>query len=125
MLNVLLNKVSFTKQNSEKEILKDIVFELEGNNIFTILGKNGSGKSTLLKSLTGLLDERFYSIEGAVLYNGKDILKMKINDLLKIRRNEIRYVFQDPVNSFDHLKTFEYYFKAPHLSNGKRDSGEI
>jgi ABC-type glutathione transport system ATPase component len=110
MLNVLLNKVSVTKENKERVILKDIVFELEKNNIYTILGKNGSGKSTLLKSLTGLLVDRFYSVNGKVIYDEKDILSLDKDELQKIRRNEIKYVFQDPVNSFDHLKTFRYYF---------------
>lgn len=109
MLNVLLNNVSVTK-NNERTILRDIVFELDGENIYTILGKNGTGKSTLLKSLTGLLDDRFYSVNGKVIYNDKDILSLKNDVLQKTRKDEIKYVFQDPVNSFDHLKKFKYYF---------------
>lgn len=110
MLNVLLNKVSTADKNKERVILKDIFFELEGGNVYTILGKNGTGKSTLLKSLTGLLDKRTYSLEGKVIYNDKDILTVSNDELQQIRRNEIKYVFQDPVNSFDHLKKFKYYF---------------
>ncbi len=110
MLNVLLNNVSVTK-NKERTILRDIAFELDEGNIYTILGKNGTGKSTLLKSLTGLLDNRFYSVNGKVIYDDKDILSLKGNELLRIRKNEIKYVFQDPVNSFDHLKKLKYYFE--------------
>ncbi len=117
MLDVLLNKVTLTKDKNERVILKDIVFELEQKNIYTILGKNGSGKSTLLKSLTGLLDKRFYSVEGKVIYDGKNILSVDTNELQKIRRNEIKYVFQDPVNSFDHLKTFRYYFELVNVND--------
>lgn len=112
MLKVFLDKVSVTKENSRKVILKDISFELEENQIHTILGKNGSGKTTLLKSLTKLLDERFYSVNGKVLLNGNNIFEMNENELLEIRRKEIKYIFQDPVNTFDQLKTFGYYFKA-------------
>jgi len=110
MLNVLINKIGISKENKERVILKNIVFEIEKKSIYTILGKNGSGKSTLLKSLTGLLDNRFYSVNGKVIYDEKDILSLNDNELQKIRKNEIKYVFQDPVNSFDHLKTFRYYF---------------
>ena len=109
MLNVLLNKVSTTDENKERIILRDIVFKLEEGNVYTILGKNGTGKSTLLKSLTGLLDKSAYTIEGKVIYNNKDILTVGDDELQQIRRNEIKYVFQDPVNSFDHLKSFGYY----------------
>jgi len=110
MLNVLINKIGISKENKERVILKNIVFEIEKKSIYTILGKNGSGKSTLLKSITGLLDNRFYSVNGKVIYDEKDILSLNDNELQKIMKNEIKYVFQDPVNSFDHLKTFRYYF---------------
>jgi peptide/nickel transport system ATP-binding protein len=135
MLNVLLNKVSAADENKERIILKDIAFELEEGNNYTILGKNGTGKSTLLKSFTGLLDKRIYSIEGKVIYNGKDILTSSNDELQQIRRKEIKYVFQDPVNSFDHLKTFGYYFNkltppslirkgAARLGRGRAAAGE-
>jgi ABC-type glutathione transport system ATPase component len=109
MLNVLLNNVSVTK-DKERTILKNIAFGLNGKSIYTILGKNGTGKSTLLKSLTGLLDNRLYSVDGKVIYDDKDILSLKEDEIQKTRKNEIKYVFQDPVNSFDHLKKFKYYF---------------
>lgn len=110
MFKVLLNKISITNMSKERILLRDIFFELDKGKIYTILGKNGTGKSTLLKSLTGLLDNRFYSINGKVIYNDKDILTLNVDELRKIRMNEIKYVFQDPVSSFDHLKTFGYYF---------------
>ena len=97
--------------NNNRTLLRNAKFELEKNRIYTILGVNGTGKSTFIKSLTGLLDKRFYTVNGSVYFDGKDILKMNNNDLPEIRRNKIKYVFQDAVNSFDHLKTFSYYFE--------------
>lgn len=117
MLKVLLNKVNLIKDRNEKIVLKNISFESEAGNIYTILGKNGSGKSTLLKSFTALLDKRFYSVDGEVIYKGIDILSMNESELQNIRRNEIKYVFQDPVNSFDHLKKFKYYFNLSNIKD--------
>ena len=96
MLNVLLSKVSIIK-NSERIILKDIIFELERGNIYTILGKNGTGKTTLLKSLTGLLDKRIYSVKGKVLYESKDLLSLEADELQKIKKNKIKYFFHTPL----------------------------
>jgi ABC-type glutathione transport system ATPase component len=110
MLSVSINEVKFKGINSVRLLLEKIRFDLEPGNIFTILGKNGSGKSTLIKSLTGLLDKKFYSIEGEVLFQGENILGMPEEKLLKLRRNEIKYVFQDAANSFDPLKKLKYYF---------------
>jgi len=94
----------------KKPILANVEFEIKKNSVFTIVGANGSGKTTLIKSLTGLLNPRFYSVTGRVMFNGKDILALDNESLLQLRRDKIKYVFQDAVNSFDHLKKFEYYF---------------
>jgi peptide/nickel transport system ATP-binding protein len=112
MLNVSLKSIKIKTENSEKILLKDINFQPEKNKISVILGKNGSGKSTLIKALTRLLDERFYSISGSVLFNGKDLMLLSEEELLKIRKNKIRYVFQDAINSFDPLKRMSYFFRA-------------
>ena len=95
----------------ERILLSEVSFSLRKNKIYALLGKNGSGKSTLLKALTGLLDNRFYHIDGKIFFEGTNILSADNNELLKIRRDKIKYVFQDSVNSFDHLKKMRYYFK--------------
>jgi len=53
MLNV--NNISF-EYNEQKEILKDISFQLAAGEHLCIMGESGSGKSTLLKAIYGLLD---------------------------------------------------------------------
>ena len=102
-------------------LLSEVKFELEKNKIYTILGANGSGKSTLIKSITGLLDKRFYSVNGTVLFEGKDILTLEKEELLKLRREKIKYVFQDAVNSFDQLKKLGYCFEKLTIDNSEID----
>ncbi|MHB1686717.1 MAG: ATP-binding cassette domain-containing protein [Ignavibacteriaceae bacterium] len=108
MLEVKIKEINI---NGRGTLLSGINFSLEPNKISTILGSNGTGKSTLIKSLTGLLDNRFYSVDGTVMFDEKDILSFKYFDLIELRRHKIKYVFQDSVNSFDHLKKFDYYFR--------------
>jgi ABC-type dipeptide/oligopeptide/nickel transport system ATPase component len=110
MLKVSINNLLLKQQSGFKTVIKDLSFSLPPNNIYTIVGKNGSGKSTLIKSLTGLLDKRFYTFDGAVLFNSQNIFSINQNELLELRRKKIKYVFQDAVNSFDHLKKLKYYF---------------
>jgi len=111
MLKADIQNINIKTPNTERTLLKDIKFELEKNKIFTILGKNGTGKSTLIKSFMKLLDTNVYNITGSVFWNDKDIYKINYEDLLEIRLNYVKYIFQDPVNSFDHLKQFDFYFK--------------
>lgn len=111
MLKIDILNISIKSPTGENTLLKNIKFELEKNKIFTILGKNGTGKSTLIKSIMKLLDPNTYSIDGSILWNNKDINNLKYEDIIEIRSRYIKYIFQDPVNSFDHLKRLGYYFK--------------
>ena len=111
MLRALIKSISLMNNGIEKVLLNDISFHLESNTINVILGKNGSGKSTLIRALTGLLDKRFYMISGEVFLDKTDLLLLSEEDLLKIHREKIRYVFQDAINSFDPLKKIGYYFR--------------
>lgn len=110
MLSVNVENIFVKIQDSFKELLSGISFIVPENSVYTILGRNGSGKSTLIKSFTGLLDKRLYKITGNIQWNGSDLLNLKSGELLKIRKNEIRYVFQDSINSLDPLKKLKYYF---------------
>lgn len=110
MLTVDLKNISLKNKIESRELLKNIHFTLNGKMIYTILGKNGSGKSTLIKSLTGLLNEELYKVNGNVLWFDENIFKMKYDRLIKLRRNEIKYVLQDLTNNFDPLKKLKYYF---------------
>lgn len=107
---VNIKELKLSTSTEEKVLLKDICFALGENCIYTILGKNGSGKSTLIKSLAGLLDKRFYSINGSIYADNIDITTASDNELMNIRKEKIKYVFQDAANSLDPLRKLEYYF---------------
>jgi len=116
MLNVDINSVYVCDKHERKIILKEVKFDLQTGKIYTILGKNGSGKSTLIKSLTSLLPEELYEVNGKVFFDGTNLLGSPIGKLNEIRKNKIRYAFQDVINSFDPLKKIGYYFDLTNVS---------
>lgn len=76
---------------------ENLVKAVDGMNIgirqgefVTIVGKSGSGKSTLLHML-GALDR---PTSGKVVLAGKNIAGFSENDLAKIRRRKIGFIFQ-------------------------------
>lgn len=111
MLKVDIENITISNNNNTHLLLKNIDFELSEGKVYSILGKNGTGKSTLIKSLTKLLNENIFSVNGNVIWDNINISDCDADELLQIRKNEIRYVFQDAANSFDSLKTFRYYFE--------------
>ena len=83
-----LKNINYKIEN--KVILKDINVTFPENKITAITGQNGSGKSTLIKLIMGILKPS----SGKILYNGKDITNMSIQ-----QRAEIGFsiAFQQPV----------------------------
>ena len=63
---------------------------IEKGEFVAIVGKSGSGKSTLLHMLGGLDTPD----KGSVLVKGKDLSRMKEDELAVFRRRKIGFVFQ-------------------------------
>ena len=72
------------------EALKNVSFSLENGEFISIMGPSGSGKTTLL-NLIGALDK---PTVGSVFLDGIDISTMNENNLTKIRRDKIGFIFQ-------------------------------
>ena len=54
------------------QVLFDVDFDMEQNEIVALLGTNGAGKSTLLRAISGTQE----ASGGAVVFNGRDITHM-------------------------------------------------
>ncbi len=89
--SVNLRNISY--ENEDKQILKDISFNLGHEEKIAIIGSNGSGKSTLLKIIAGLIKPLNGEVE--IFHD-----KMKdVKDFSKYR-SDIGYLPQDVTNHF-------------------------
>jgi len=70
--------------------LDGVDFEIEGSEIVSIIGPSGSGKTTLM-NLIGCLDN---ATAGTLKIANTDVTPLGENDLIKIRRENIGFVFQ-------------------------------
>ncbi|MDR0751424.1 MAG: ABC transporter ATP-binding protein [Christensenellaceae bacterium] len=86
----LLNAIDVVKRFGETTILDSVSLSVDSGDFLSITGASGSGKSTLLTILGGI-DK---PTDGQVLIDGKDITKMKENELSILRRTTIGFVFQ-------------------------------
>ena len=70
--------------------LDGVSFEIHKGEFCAIVGTSGSGKSTLLNMLAGL--ER--PTKGEVVINGSHIEKMREDELVRFRRENVGFIFQ-------------------------------
>lgn len=80
------------------EALKSVSFTAEEGEFIAIMGESGSGKTTLLNILAAL--DRPTS--GSVMLDGRDLARIKENEMAAFRRDNLGFVFQE----FNLLDTF-------------------
>ncbi|MFJ7729422.1 ABC transporter ATP-binding protein [Neobacillus sp. NPDC097160] len=86
-----MNKKVALGKDTELLILKDINLEIEKGEFVSVMGPSGSGKSTLLYNISGM--DRITS--GSVKLKGREIGRLKEEELAKIRLNNMGFIFQD------------------------------
>ena len=83
-----LKDICFTRDN--RKILDHINLDIDVEKFVAITGPNGSGKSTLVKIIMGIEKPDL----GRVVFDGKDITDMPINERAKLGMS---FAFQQPV----------------------------
>ena len=110
-----LKNINFKRDN--KIILNNINLTLDDNKFYCITGPNGSGKSTLAKIIMGLNTPD----SGTILYNGKDITNLSIDERAKLG---IGFAFQSPV-TFKGLTVYDLLKIATGKAVGKKEACDI
>lgn len=96
--------------------LDHVNLSVEEGEFIAVVGPSGCGKTTLLNMLGGLDNPT----EGSVLIHGKDITKMKSEELTVYRRKHIGFVFQN-YNLLQTLNVKSNILLPLYLGNSKID----
>lgn len=95
--------------------VNDVSYELESGRTVGIVGESGSGKSVSAMSILRLLDGNGYIDSGEILFEGKDLTKLKIDELYKIRGDKISVIFQEPMTSLNPVFTVKKQLAEPFI----------
>lgn len=109
LLDVENLKIKFSTIRGETEAVKGISFGIGEDESVAIVGESGSGKTVTAMSLTRLLPPPpTCTVEGKILYRGKNIAEMDNAELRKVRGREIAYIFQEPSTSLNPVFSIGY-----------------
>jgi oligopeptide/dipeptide ABC transporter ATP-binding protein len=105
LIDVKNLSVSFSFSGKMFRVVNDVSFSVKQNEILGIVGESGSGKSVTAKSLTKLIQFPGKIETGEVLFNDRDILKLRPQEIVRIRGRQIAMIFQEPMSSLNPVYT--------------------
>lgn len=110
---------SFAHNGGQVHVLNHIDLEIYEGDFTVVMGASGSGKSTLLYALSGM-DK---ATSGQVLFDNKDLVKMKEKELAKLRSHDFGFIFQQ-MHLISNLTLFENV-AVPGYLNHERPVPEV
>ncbi len=103
-----------TKKGIVKAV-NDVSYAVEPGKTIGIVGESGSGKSVSAMSILRLLDSNGFIAEGEVLFEGKDLTKLSLDEMYHIRGNAISVIFQEPMTSLNPVFTVGKQLSEPFM----------
>lgn len=96
-----------------------VSFDLRAGESLGLVGESGCGKSTLAKVIMRLIEPT----SGGILYEGRDLTKLRGSALRKIRK-EYQIIFQDPYSSLNPRHTIGHAITEPMQVHGLYGSSQ-
>ncbi|MDE1852672.1 MAG: ABC transporter ATP-binding protein [Thaumarchaeota archaeon] len=98
-------KLVFHTYAGDVKALDGVDIDVKKGEILGLVGESGCGKSVTALSIAGLLPENARIIAGELMLEGKDLLKLKKDDMRHARMKDIAFVFQDPLTYLNPVLT--------------------
>ncbi len=106
VLDVKDLKVSFNQDGRTIPAVRGISFHVGKGETVALVGESGSGKSVTALSTVSLLPASA-RVEGSITYGDDQMVGAPEERLMKVRGNDISFIFQEPMTSLNPLHTIE------------------
>ena len=113
-------KVYFKTKNVTIRAVNNVSIKIDKGEIVALVGESGSGKTTLGKTLLALIKP----LSGKVLWDGKDVFKLKGKELKEFRRRN-QIIYQDPFDAIDiRMKVYDVIAEGIRIHRIAKDGEE-
>lgn len=130
-INIKDLKIYFNTKEGKVRAVDEVSVTFQSGKITGIIGETGSGKSVLGLGILNLVSNNSI-VSGSILYEDKDLLKLKEKELREIRGKKIALIPQNPSSSFNpilkigsHINELFYYHAKEKKSSCKSKSLDI
>jgi len=109
LLQVINLKTYFYTTEGIVRAVDDVSWEVKEDEVIGIVGESGCGKSVNALSILRLIPTPPGKIVGGeILFKDKNLLSLSLEEMRKIRGNDISMIFQEPMTSLNPVFTIGY-----------------
>ena len=95
-------KTYFHTEAGTAKAVDNVSFDIYKGEVLGIVGESGSGKSVTSLSINRLIPNPPGEIvDGEIIYNDTDLLKLSYDEMKDIRGKEVAMIFQEPMTSLN------------------------
>ncbi|MNW28960.1 Oligopeptide transport ATP-binding protein OppD [compost metagenome] len=128
LLEVRKLRTEFKRGQKKVMAVSDIDFKVHRGEVVGLVGESGCGKSVTSLSIMRLLKDTPGEITGgSVLFDGKDLTKLKEKDMRQVRGKDLAMIFQEPMTSLNPVLRIGKQLEEPimmHLNYNRRQARE-
>jgi len=106
LLSVRSLSVEFSSYGRRSQVLRDVSLDVPAHRHVALVGESGCGKSVTMRAVMGILPTPPARIvSGAILFDGRDLLRLNAREREALRGTAMSMVFQDPMTSLNPVFT--------------------
>ena len=106
LLDIKDLSIIYSTEDGVVEALNKASLKLHKGESLGLVGETGAGKTTLARGIMRLIpNPPGKIIGGEIIYEDKDLLKLKDKEMRKLRGQSISMIFQDPMTSLNPVMT--------------------
>jgi oligopeptide/dipeptide ABC transporter ATP-binding protein len=94
-------RTSFFTRDGVVHAVDGIDFHVDRGEIMGLVGESGCGKSVTSLSIMGLVGRPGRVEAGEILFDGRDLLKLKPDEMRRLRGDQLSMIFQQPQSSLN------------------------
>jgi oligopeptide/dipeptide ABC transporter ATP-binding protein len=94
--------VCYESRSGQVTALSNVNLDIRSNELLAVVGESGCGKSTLALAIIGLLpNPPARVLNGAIEFNGSDLVRLEPTRMREYRGTQIAMIFQEPLSSLN------------------------